>query len=454
MSYLIGKQIDHYQIEALLGEGGMASVYRAYDLSKNQPVAFKIMHTHLAHQAQFQERFAQESRAVTNFNSPAIVKIFQQGSYEGIPYLVMEYLPGGSLTGYLKQLQWTGKRIALGQVVTVGTQVAEGLSYAHQRGLIHRDIKPDNVLLKLKNGNGNGQGVQQAVIADFGLAMLVKDAQDMATNPFMGSLPYMSPEQCANMPLDGRSDIYSLGIVLYQLSTGQLPFKIDAPADIVKHLQESPLPPRLVNPDLPESIENVILKTLAKKPGDRYQTGAELAHALRQIDLSAGTVAAAAIIDDGAVTQWIEKRWLIGVDVPNRIDVNKTWITEGQYRLLIAHPWEESRIVGITKNSLTIGRQMGNDIMLDDKAVSSQHVRLERTETGWKVSDLNSTNGTFLDSTPVEFNKPCEWLDDQTLHIGSYSLRWQSFAKTRQDRTTDQLARAISAAAYIWRTTA
>ncbi|MCB8942758.1 MAG: protein kinase [Ardenticatenaceae bacterium] len=431
MSYLIGKQIDHYQIEALLGEGGMASVYRAYDLSKNQSVAFKIMHAHLAHQAQFQERFAQESRAVTNFNSPAIIKIFQQGAFEGVPYLVMEYLPGGSLTGYLKQLQWTGKRIALHQVVTVGTQVAEGLSYAHQRGLIHRDVKPDNILLKLNQNNGSGTGVKQAVICDFGLAMLIKDAQEMATNPFMGSLPYMSPEQCANMPLDGRSDIYSLGIVLYQLSTGQLPFKIEAPADIVKHLQDAPLPPRLVNPDLPNSIENIILKTLAKKPGDRYQTGAELAHALRQIDLSAGAVAAATTVNDGVVTQWIEKRWLIGVDVPNRIDVNKTWITEGNYRLLIAHPWEESRIVGVTKTSLTIGRQPGNDIVLDDNAVSGQHVRLERTESGWQVSDLGSTNGTFLDSVPVEFNKPREWLDDQTLQIGSFSLRWQSFAKTQ-----------------------
>ncbi len=430
MSYLIGKQIDHYQIEALLGEGGMASVYRAFDLSQNQPVAFKIMHAHLAHQAQFQERFAQESQAVTNFNSPAIIKVSQQGVHEGIPYLVMEYLPGGSLTAYLKQLQWTGKRIALGQVVTVGTQVAEGLSYAHQRGLIHRDIKPDNVLLKLNPGNG----VKQAVIADFGLAMLIKDAQEMATNPFMGSLPYMSPEQCANMPLDGRSDIYSLGIVLYQLSTGQLPFKIDAPADIVKHLQDAPLPPRLINPDLPESIENVILKALAKKPGDRYQTGAELAHALRQIDLNEGVAAVAATMDDGVVTQWIEKRWLIGVDVPNRIDVNKTWITEGNYRLLIAHPWEESRIVGVSKKSVTIGRQPGNDIVLNDKAVSGQHVRLERTETGWQVSDLGSTNGTFLDSVPVEFNKPREWLDDQTLQVGSYSLRWQSFAKTQRQQ--------------------
>src|SRR5690606_5545235 len=148
------------------------------------------------------------------------------------------YIAGGSLSAYLQQLQWAGNQILLQEALTIVAQIADGLSYAHHRGLVHRDIKPGNILLKRERGF-SGE-VEQAVISDFGLAIVMPSAtqggsgEDVATNPFMGSLPYMSPEQCSNLPLDSRSDIYSLGIMLYRMATGQLPFKIEAPADVVK----------------------------------------------------------------------------------------------------------------------------------------------------------------------------------------------------------------------------
>jgi serine/threonine protein kinase len=429
MNYLIGQRFEHYQVEAFLGEGGMGSVYRARDLKHDRLVALKVMHAQLSQQAQFQQRFAQEAQAAANFNTPSIVKIHQHGTHEGIPFIVMEYISGGSLVSYLKQLRYSGNHLGLEEVIAMAAQVADGLGYAHQRGVIHRDIKPDNILLKLQREQPGiaGGAPRQAVITDFGLAILLKKGEDVATNPFMGSLPYMSPEQCLNQPLDGRSDIYSLGIMLYQLTTGQLPFKINAPADIIKHVEDPPLPPRLVNPDLPEAVETVILKTLAKKPGDRHQTGAELAHTLRQTALTAATSTASRSAMDHVVTQWVEQRWVAGVDVNNRVDVNQTWISEGDFRLFIAHQWEESRVEGMVKESFIIGRNPDNDIVLQDRGVSGQHAMIQRGETGWEVRDLGSTNGTFLGAKPLEYDKPIGWNSDETLHIGPYSLKWQLF---------------------------
>lgn len=432
MSYLIGQRIEHYQIEALLGEGGMGTVYRAVDLRQDQMVAVKVMHHHLAQKPQFLRRFTQEAQATRDFNNPHVIKVYDHGVYQDMPYLVMEYIAGGSLTAYISQLRWGGKRIALADVLQITGQIADGLSYAHQHGVVHRDIKPQNIMLRQRRVGAEQH--MQAVITDFGVAVMLREDEDVSTNPFMGSLPYMSPEQCANLRLDGRSDIYSLGILLYQLTTGQLPFKIEAPADIVKHLEEAPIPPHFLNPDIPEAVERIILKSLSKRPEERYQTATEMVLALRQVDLSKQTVTAQAAheLDERVVTQWIEKRWVAGIDMRNRIDVQQTWTSEGFYRLFIAHQWEEARIAPLVKDTLTIGRYAHNDIVLDDKSVSGQHALLERTADGWQVRDLGSTNGAYLDHVQLQFDQPLPWQPHQTLRIGSYAMQWQPFGGQRQ----------------------
>ncbi|MFW6063011.1 MAG: Calx-beta domain-containing protein [Chloroflexota bacterium] len=428
MSYLTGQQIEQYQVEALLGEGGMGAVYRAFDQQLQRNVALKLMHAQLAQKPAFRRRFSQEAQAVMSFNCPAIITIHHFSAHEDRPYLVMEYVAGGSLAGYLQQLKWSGQPFSLTEALTIVAQVAEGLSYAHHRGLVHRDIKPGNILLRRREGYAGA--VEQAIISDFGLAVQIQagEGEDVATNPFMGSLPYMSPEQCSNQALDGRSDIYSLGIMLYRLVTGQLPFKIEAPADVIKHLNEEPLPPALLNPDIPEAVESLILKALAKDPGDRYQTGAEVAHAARQ---ALGTVTQQAEQDlraDYPVTQWVDEQWIARIDVANRVDVHQTWTSEGQHRLFITHQWEPSQIADLNDERITIGRAPDNDVVLEDGAVSAHHAVLSRDEhDGWLVKDLGSTNGSFLDGNRLPFDEEVTWNHEQTLRIGPYFLKWQAF---------------------------
>ncbi len=277
MENLVGKRLGLYEVVAPLGEGGMAAVYKAYQPSMNRYVALKILPRQLASDPQFAGRFQQEAKVLAKLQHPHILPIFDFGHADGdavnggYTYIVMPLIESGTLTGTLK-----GKPLPLPQIRRLVSQIGEALDYAHAHGLVHRDVKPSNVLM---DGRGN------CLLSDFGLAKMVEGgAKFTDTGGILGTPAYMSPEQGQGLPLDRRSDVYSLGVMLYEMATGKPPFDAETPIAIVlKHIQEPLPPPRRLNPDLPQAVEHVILKALAKDPADRFQTAREMVAALQSV---------------------------------------------------------------------------------------------------------------------------------------------------------------------------
>ncbi len=269
MENLTGRQFGPYQIVAPLGEGGMAAVYKAYQPGMERYVALKVLPRSYADDPQFLARFQREARLLAQLQHPHILPVFDFGQADSYTYIVMPFIQSGTLTDQLK-----GSPVSLARIRQVITQVGEALAYAHGRGLIHRDIKPSNILID-ESGN--------CLLTDFGLARMVEDAVNLtSTGTIMGTPAYMSPEQGSGQKIDARSDIYSLGVVLFEMATGRVPYRAETPIAVVfKHVQD-PLPPaRSINPDLPEAVELVILKALAKNPEDRYQTAGDLVRAIQ-----------------------------------------------------------------------------------------------------------------------------------------------------------------------------
>jgi serine/threonine protein kinase len=264
---LIGTTLGPYRIIEPLGRGGMAAVYKAYQPSLDRYVAIKVLPAHLTDEPGFAERFRREARAVAKLEHPHILAVYDYGQEGDLTYIAMRYVGGGTLKELL------GKPLELHLVVDLIGQIAEALDYAHEHGVIHRDVKPSNVLLDRGNW---------ALLTDFGVARMVEATQQLTgTGVGVGTPAYMSPEQGQGKKVDRRSDVYSLGIVLYEMLTGRVPFEAETPLAVVwKHANE-PLPlPRSINPDIPEAMERVVLKALAKSAEDRFPKTGDLSKAL------------------------------------------------------------------------------------------------------------------------------------------------------------------------------
>ncbi len=255
---------DRYEIIKSIGEGGMANVYLAYDHILERNVAIKVLRGDLASDEKFVRRFQREALSASNLSHPNIVEVYDVGEFEGQYYIVMEYIEGK----HLKQLLKKRERLTVTEVIDIMLQLTEGMSVAHNSYIIHRDIKPQNIMI-LENG--------LVKITDFGIAMALNGTQLTQTNSVMGSVHYLPPEQAEGKGATIRSDVYSMGILMFELLTGNLPFKGDNAVEIaLKHLKE-PIPSvKTYLPNVAQSVENIIIKATAKNPDNRYADAVEM----------------------------------------------------------------------------------------------------------------------------------------------------------------------------------
>ena len=261
---------NRYQLLHTLGTGGMAVVYRAYDRMLERPVAIKILRQDFSDDEDFRERFRQEARAAANLSHPNIVMIHDFGFDSGRIFIVMEYVPGTDLKTMIKNRG----RFSLNEAINLSVQASEGIGYAHRAGLVHCDVKPHNMLVTPD---------ERLKVTDFGIARALATIQpDEQSDVVWGSPQYFSPEQAAGQAPSPASDVYSLGVILYEMLTGQLPFTARDPEELARmHREVRPTPPRRINPDIPVALEQIILKILSKEPSQRYRSADQLGRVLR-----------------------------------------------------------------------------------------------------------------------------------------------------------------------------
>ncbi len=279
---LTGKTLGGYRVVSPVGRGGMAEVYKGYQPSLDRYVALKILAPHLAVDPSFQERFQREATAVARLRHPSIVQVFDFGVVDQITYMVMEFVAGPTLKERLRSLSLENGALTCGEVLSIARCIAEGLDHAHMRGMVHRDVKPANILLRDASFDPLRFATESyAVLTDFGVVKMMEGVQFTTTGTTLGTPDYMSPEQAQGKEVTQASDIYSLAVVVYEMLVGKLPFTADTPmAVLLKHMMDEPPLPRVVRPDLPNDVDRVMEKALAKLPEDRYQTAGEFVSSL------------------------------------------------------------------------------------------------------------------------------------------------------------------------------
>jgi len=266
----IPEKIGRYIIKSELGRGGMATVYRGFDPSFDREVAIKVLPREMLHDPQFRSRFEREIKMVAALEHPAIVPVYDVGDEDGQPYFVMRYMTGGSLSDLIEK----GK-VSIDDTARIVEKIAQGLAYSHRKGIVHRDLKPDNILFD-ENGN--------PFISDFGIAKLTESSGGLTGSGVIGTPAYMSPEQAQGGEIDGRSDVYGLGVIMYQMLSGQQPYSADTPMGVVvKHITE-PVPDILnLIPEIPYEMDAVVKTAMAKDKSKRYATTIDLAKALNMV---------------------------------------------------------------------------------------------------------------------------------------------------------------------------
>ena len=427
MSDPIGQTFGSYLLESLIGAGPNGRVYRARQVRLNRPAAVKILAAHLTQLPDFSRRFNTATQRAAALRNAQIADIEDFGEQAGLGYIAMELYEEGSLRSFLQQRVRQRDPWELAPVLELVRQAADGLAAAHQNGLIHGHLKPENILLQKRGPTSD----PRARIGDVGLLELA------GTTPIT-SFAYTTPEQARGEAPTVQSDIYALGIVLYEVTTGYVPFAVKTPEEAAaKHGGAQPVPPRMVRAQLPAELEALILRCLAKKPEQRFGSAQELAQAL-------GTVMPAAAPGQTALLSGLPTQVLAQppqqatqamppIDQSQQPTVRAPALSPAQQPTVMATnlPQVElidaqgnvQRSLDLTGAGLTLGRAAENALVLENEQISRFHVRVDWNGKQATISDLGSANGTLLDGVRVPANVPVPWGWNQRAQVGPFTLR-------------------------------
>ncbi|MBN1658498.1 MAG: protein kinase [Anaerolineae bacterium] len=368
---LVGSTLGKYQVLSELGRGGMAIVYQGYNPALQRTVALKVLPDRLAVDRDFVERFKREAQTAAQLKHPNIVTIYDVEHEGETPFIVMEYLRGHTLQ---HELEGKGP-LPLKRIVEIVRALGSALDYAHSQGLTHRDVKPSNVMIDPEG---------HVTLMDFGIVKAAADRVQLTTEGVqIGTPEYMSPEQIEGRPVDPRSDIYSLGVVLFQMLTGRVPFQGPSLHQVLySHVHQEPPPLSRFVPGLPETVDKIVLRALAKQADQRFQTAGQLAAVLTQAAIDGVSVAHAR---------------------PARAKLK-----------LVSPDGSEYPLVGI----VGIGRGPQNAIYIADKRISRQHAQVRCDDAFCQISDLGSVNGTFVNDDRLRPSTPCTLTPGDRVRFG------------------------------------
>jgi serine/threonine protein kinase len=385
MSFTMGTIVGPYQIQKQLGQGGMATVYKAYHPALDRYVAIKVMDASLSKEQGFIERFRREARVVARLDNSHIVPVYDFDEQDGQPYIVLKFIDGQNLVDRMR-----ASPISRSEILKIISAVGNGLQYAHNRGVLHRDVKPSNVLMASDG---------KVYLTDFGLARILESTSSLTGDMIVGTPHYMSPEQAMNAEkLDEGTDIYSFGIMIYEMVIGCLPFDGDTTFSVIEdHIHKAPPLPTSIKPDLPVEVERVILKTLEKQRSDRYAKVSDLVNAFKKV-------------------------WFPNTD---QNDISSTTMESIGIATLLA---ENGKSFPVAEETVVLGRNSStkniqNDIDLSEldikKIISRRHAMIQRANNEFVLYDLESRNGTFVNGVRLSPTQPHTLSSGDVIEFGS-----------------------------------
>jgi eukaryotic-like serine/threonine-protein kinase len=433
MEDLIGQVINNFIIQEVIGRGGMGIVYRAYHPDLQRYAAVKIMRPELANQPGFYERFLQEARAAAHLDHPHIVDVINFGRFRESYYLMMDFIDGPSLRQLLNEHPGG---LPLWDVVQIFIQIADVLAFAHAAGMLHRDLKPDNILL---TSSVKGNFPYRAVVTDFGLVKLAHNSiLETQTGISIGTPAYMSPEQCRGEQVDARADIYSVGVMLYEAAAGQRPYPIRNLFDAARYHTSGMLASlRAHNSNVPIQLDALVRRMLASDAGKRPANATDVVGTLQQVLNIMTPPGMSARSQVQLRVDSVLKKLIDALDedelAGTEIESPATPVSEAQgtplppveyYIQVVYRDQPEKRTYTFGTAPLVVGRASPADIVLDrpERFVSKQHCEILKQGERILVRDLGSTNGTFLADVRLERDLFYEWHPNTTVQLGPFNL--------------------------------